>query len=164
MQRKRVATPPELWSSTWARDVSSCDRRTGRRKGNCNMAFQLMIVDDSAAMRAFIVRVIWLSGLEVGQCVQASNGREALELMRENWIDIVLTDINMPVMNGEELVRCMEQDEMLRNIPVLVISTDGSAHRVQQMMALGAKGFVKKPFSPELLRSNMEELLGVGHD
>jgi len=86
-----------------------------------------MIVDDSSAMRAFIVRVIWLSGLDVALCMQASNGQEALELLRANWIDIVLTDINMPVMNGEEFVRSMEADEMLRSIPVLVVSTDGAS-------------------------------------
>gem|GEM_PF-1004285 len=74
-------------------------------------------------MRAFIVRVIWLSGFEVGVCMQASNGKEALELLQTNWIDIVLTDINMPVMNGEELVCSLEKDEMLRTIPVLVVST-----------------------------------------
>jgi len=125
------------------------------------MAFHLMIVDDSPSMRAFIVRVIWLSGFEVGVCMQASNGKEALELLQTNWIDIVLTDINMPVMNGEELVCSLEKDEMLRTIPVLVVSTDGSEHRVQRMMALGAKGYVKKPFSPELLRKSMEDLLGV---
>jgi len=128
------------------------------------MAFHLMIVDDSPSMRAFIVRVIWLSGLEVGLCMQASNGQEALDLLQQNWIDIVLTDINMPVMNGEEFVRCLEKDEMLRTIPVLVVSTDGSEHRVQRMMSLGAKGYVKKPFSPELLRKSMEDLLGVTHD
>src|SRR5260221_14035682 len=61
----------------------------------------------------------------------------------------------MPVMNGEEFVRCMEADEMLRSIPVLVVSTEGSEHRVQQMMSLGAKGYVKKPFSPELLFNGM---------
>lgn len=128
------------------------------------MAFHLMIVDDSPAMRAFIVRVIWLSGLDVGLCLQASNGQEALDLLRENWIDIVLTDVNMPVMNGEEFVGRLEQDEVLRTIPVLVVSTDGSEHRVQRMMSLGAKGYVKKPFSPELLRQNMERLLGVSRD
>jgi two-component system chemotaxis response regulator CheY len=128
------------------------------------MAFHLMIVDDSPSMRAFIVRVIWLSGLEVGVCMQASNGQEALDLLKTNWIDIVLTDINMPVMNGEEFVCCLEKDEMLRTIPVLVVSTDGSEHRVQRMMSLGAKGYVKKPFSPELLRKSMEDLLGVRHD
>src|SRR5260370_28672921 len=125
------------------------------------MSFQLMIVDDSAAMRAFIVRVIWLSGLDVGGCIQASNGQEALDLLRANWVDIVLTDVNMPVMNGEQFVSCMEEDELLRTIPVLVISTDGSEHRVQRMMSLGAKGYVKKPFSPELLRKSLEELPAV---
>ena len=128
------------------------------------MAFHLMIVDDSAAMRAFIIRVIWLSGLDVGTCIEASNGQEALDLLRANWIDIVLTDINMPVMNGEQLVCRMEEDELLRTIPVLVVSTDGSEHRVQRMMSLGAKGYVKKPFSPEQLRNSMEQLLGVTND
>jgi two-component system, chemotaxis family, chemotaxis protein CheY len=126
------------------------------------MAFHFMVVDDSAAMREFIVRVIELSGLEVGSCMQASNGREALDLLRANWIDIVLTDINMPVMNGEQFVTSMFEDEMLRTIPVLVISTDGSERRVQRMMSLGARGYVKKPFSPETLRRSMEPLLGGG--
>jgi len=128
------------------------------------MAFHLMIVDDSAAMREFIARVILLSGLEVGKCMQATNGQEALDLLRTNWIDIILTDINMPVMNGEQFVSCVKADELLRNIPVLVVSTDGSEHRVQRMMSLGAKGYVQKPFSPELLRTTMERLLGVTND
>ena len=128
------------------------------------MAFQLMIVDDSPAMREFISRVITLSGLDVGGCVQASNGEEALALLRANWIDIILTDINMPVMNGEEFLRRVKEDEMLQSIPVLVVSTDGSEHRVQRMMELGAKGYIQKPFSPEELRKSMEGLLGVSHD
>ena len=125
------------------------------------MAFQVMIVDDSAAMRQFIARVLALSGLEVGSCIQASNGQEALELLRTDWIDIVLTDINMPVMNGERLVCLMKADEVMRTIPVLVVSTDCSEHRVQRMMSLGAEGYLQKPFSPELLRQQMEQLLGV---
>ena len=127
------------------------------------MAYSLMIVDDSAAMRGFILRVIELSGLDVGTCLQACNGQEALDLLRSNWIDAVLTDVNMPVMNGEEFVRRMEADEMLKSIPILVVSTDGSDHRVQSMLSLGAKGYVKKPFSPELLRETMEQLLGVSN-
>jgi len=125
------------------------------------MSFRLMVVDDSPAMRDFIVRVIRLSGLDVGLCMQAANGQEALDLLRANWIDIILTDINMPVMNGEEFVCCMKADEALQSIPVLVVSTDGSDHRIQRMMSLGAKGYVKKPFAPEQLRKSMEELLGV---
>jgi two-component system chemotaxis response regulator CheY len=128
------------------------------------MAFHLLVVDDSAPMREFIVRVIGLSGLDVGSCMQASNGREALDLLRAHHIDIVLTDINMPVMNGEEFLRCMEEDEMMRAIPVLVISTDGSEYRMQRMKSLGARGYIQKPFSPELLRNTIEQLLGLSHD
>ncbi len=128
------------------------------------MAFQLLIVDDSETMREFIGRVISLSGFDIGQCHHASNGREALETLRSTWIDIVLTDVNMPVMNGEEFLVCMAADEVLRTIPVLVVSTDGTHHRVERMMSLGAKGYVTKPFTPEMLRNTIEKLLGVGHD
>jgi two-component system chemotaxis response regulator CheY len=125
------------------------------------MAFEILIVDDSETMREFIIRVIHLSGFDVGQCLQSSNGQEALEVLRSNWVDIVLTDVNMPVMNGEELLECIAADEMLRTIPVLVVSTDATSHRVDRMVSLGAKGYVAKPFSPETLRHKMEQLLGV---
>ncbi|MGD1069574.1 MAG: response regulator [Bryobacteraceae bacterium] len=128
------------------------------------MAFQLMVVDDSPAMRALIVRVIELSGLEIGECHQAANGQEALDMLREHWVDIILTDVNMPVMNGEEFLRRLDADERLRGIPVLVVSTDGSERRMRRMMALSAKSYLKKPFSPEVLRARMEQLLGVSHE
>lgn len=128
------------------------------------MAFRLMIVDDSPAMRAFIARIVDLSGLDAAECLQASNGQEALDLLREKKVDIILTDVNMPTMNGEEFVRRLDQDARLRTVPVLVVSTDGSEARVQRMMSLGARGYVKKPFSPELLRERVEALVGVAHD
>jgi two-component system chemotaxis response regulator CheY len=128
------------------------------------MAFQLLIVDDSDTMREFIIRVINLSGLDIGRCLQASNGSEALDILRTSWVDVVLTDVNMPVMNGEEFLASVAADEMLRTIPVLVVSTDGTQHRVERMMSLGAKGYVTKPFTPEMLRVRIEQLLGVGHD
>jgi two-component system chemotaxis response regulator CheY len=127
------------------------------------MAVQLLIVDDSPAMRSFIVRVIELSGLETGKCLQAANGQEALDMLDEHRVDIILTDVNMPIMNGEEFMRRLEKDERLRTIPVLVVSTDGSEHRMRSMMALSAKGYLTKPFSPEVLRAKMEHLLGVPH-
>jgi two-component system, chemotaxis family, chemotaxis protein CheY len=126
------------------------------------MAFQILIVDDSDTMRTFIIRVISLSGLDVGHCLEASNGQEALDVLRANWVDVVLTDVNMPVMNGEEFLACMAADEMLRTIPVLVVSTDATQHRIQRMMDLGAKGYVAKPLTPEMLRAGIERLLGAG--
>jgi two-component system, chemotaxis family, chemotaxis protein CheY len=122
-----------------------------------------MIVDDSPAMRAFIMRVIQLSNLETGECIEAANGQEALDILRDHPVDIILTDVNMPVMNGEEFVRRLEQDERLRSIPVLVVSTDGSEHRMGRLLALGARGYLIKPFSPGALRAKMELLLGVPH-
>lgn len=127
------------------------------------MELHVLIVDDSPAMRAFIRRVLELSGLEVGRCLEASNGEEALRLLEDNWVDAVLTDINMPQMDGEELLRRMSGHEVLRLIPVLVVSTDRTEGRIQKMLTLGAKGYVTKPFSPETLREELEHSLGVVH-
>ena len=127
------------------------------------MALRVLIVDDSPAMRAFVRRVLELSGLEVGSCLEVSNGEEALRLLEEQWVDAVLTDINMPQMDGEELLRRMSGHEVLRSIPVLVVSTDRTEGRIQKMLKLGAKGYVTKPFAPETLRAELEHSLGVLH-
>jgi len=128
------------------------------------MAYNVLLVDDSAAMRSFVRRVLELSGLEVGRCLQAGNGQEALDVLRNEWVDVVLTDINMPTMDGEQFVRRMVEDESLRSIPVLVVSTDKTDRRVRQMLTLGAKGYVTKPFLPETLRAELEKVLGANHD
>lgn len=112
-------------------------------------------------MRAFVRRVIELSGFEVGSCLNAANGAEALELLGEHAIDIILTDINMPQMNGEEFVRKLEEHEKFRLIPVVVVSTDSTHNRIRRMLELGARGYVVKPFSPEVLRNELERVLGA---
>lgn len=127
------------------------------------MALNIMIVDDSPVMRAFIRKVMGLTGLDVGECCEAGDGEDALKSLQNRWVDLVLTDINMPRMNGEEFVRQLESDELLRTIPVIVVSTDSSDGRVQQMLALGAKGYVCKPFLPQVLRDEVEKVLGVAH-
>jgi two-component system chemotaxis response regulator CheY len=128
------------------------------------MALNIMIVDDSPMMRTFIRKVVDLTGLEVGQYCEASDGEEALKSLRDNWVDLVLTDINMPGMNGEQFVRCLESNEVLKAIPVIVVSTDSSHNRVNQMLALGAKGYVSKPFLPEVLRAEVEKVLKVSNE
>ena len=127
------------------------------------MAFSVLIVDDSPAMRAFIKRVIDMSGFDVGTCLEASDGEEALEVLNRSWVDIVLTDINMPRMSGEELVRNMHQDEMMKEIPIVVVSTDSTEIRIKTMISLGAKGYVTKPFHPEQLRFELERVLEVSN-
>ena len=125
------------------------------------MAYRVLIVDDSAAMRTFVRRVIEISGFELASCFEAGDGREALDLLKREWVDLVLTDINMPGMDGEEFLRRLGEDEMFRDLPVVVISTDATSHRIERMMSLGARGYVTKPFTPETLRAQLEQTLGA---
>ena len=125
------------------------------------MPFSVMIVDDSPVMRGFIRRVLTLSGFEVGEYLEASNGEEALARLEGHSVDVILTDINMPKMNGEELLRRLETDARLRSVPTLVISTDATKARILKMLSLGAEGYMTKPFSPEALREELERVLGA---
>jgi two-component system chemotaxis response regulator CheY len=125
------------------------------------MTLRVLIVDDSPAMRHFIRRTMEMSGIEFGELLEASNGNEALVHLRRTPVDIILTDINMPAMSGEELLREIEADAELRHIPTMVISTDATELRVSRMLALGAQGYIAKPFTPEMLRAEIERVLQV---
>lgn len=120
---------------------------------------QLLIVDDSPAMRSFIRRVLDLCGLECGSCLEANDGQEALAVLQNNPVDLVLTDINMPRMDGEELLRRMASDASLYRIPVVIVSTDRTEARKEKMITLGARGYVSKPFTPERMRDALENIL-----
>ena len=124
------------------------------------MAYSVLIVDDSPVMRSFIRRVLSLSGFEVGECSEAGNGIEALALLSAHRVDVILTDINMPGMNGEELMRRLSADGTLKTTPAVVISTDATNERIVRMIELGAKGYMAKPFTPETLRDELERVLG----
>ncbi len=125
------------------------------------MSHCVLIVDDSPAMRAFIRRVIQLSGFPVDEYREAGNGKEALALLAAHPVDVILTDINMPEMNGEELVRRLAADTSRPHIPVVVVSTDSTESRVHRLRMLGVDGYLSKPFSPESLREELERALGV---
>lgn len=124
------------------------------------MAYRVLVVDDSPVMRGFIQRVIRISGFDAAACLEAGDGEQALACLRNEPVDVILTDINMPVMDGEELMRQLAADERLRQIPALVVSTDATKIRVERMRELGAQGYLSKPFSPEMLRGELERVLG----
>jgi two-component system, chemotaxis family, chemotaxis protein CheY len=128
------------------------------------MALKILIVDDSPAMRTFIGRVVRLSGTDVECYYEAANGQEALAQLSSKTIDVVLTDINMPVMDGETFVRKMREDGPFQSTPVIVISTDATTQRIQTMHELGAVGYLQKPFGPEQLRNELDRVLGVAHE
>ncbi len=125
------------------------------------MAYRVLIVDDSPAMRVFVRRVLNVSGFDLAECFEASNGHEALALLRTEWVDAILTDINMPDMDGEEFLRQLAADELLKSIPAFVISTDATQQRIGQVLTLGARGYLAKPFLPEELRGELERTLGA---
>jgi two-component system chemotaxis response regulator CheY len=125
------------------------------------MAYRVLVVDDSPVMRLFIKRILDLSRFEVSQVLEAGNGLDALALLESQSVDVVLTDINMPRMNGEELILQLREDKNLREVPVLVISGDSSETRVNRMLEIGARGCISKPFSPERLKSELDRVMGA---
>jgi two-component system, chemotaxis family, chemotaxis protein CheY len=112
----------------------------------------ILIVDDSAVTRTVVKRTIGMTGLDVGTLYEAGDGKAALELMRANKVDLVLADLNMPVMDGFEMIHAMRQDDNLRAIPVVVISAQPDGTRIEQMRHDGVLGYLPKPFTPEGVR------------
>jgi two-component system chemotaxis response regulator CheY len=125
------------------------------------MSANILVVDDSGTMRGMIKRTLEISGLDIGEVYEAGNGIEALAQMARHNISVVLLDINMPVMNGVQLVRRIRDDEKLRDVPVIIASTEGSETRIQELMDAGARGFVRKPFRPEQLRDVLSPFVGL---
>lgn len=124
------------------------------------MAYHLMIVDDSPTMRRVIRKTVTLSGIPVEECWEAGDGREALEILRGHPINLILTDINMPRMNGLEMLKEMQKEEVWRKIPVVLITSLDNQEHFRETSVCGVKGYLQKPFRPEALRdllSRMEE-------
>lgn len=124
------------------------------------MAFNVLIVDDSSSMRAVIKRTIKVSGFNVGEYFEAGDGREALEILSNKWVDLVLSDINMPNMNGLELIAEMKKNELLGSIPVVLVTTEGSEKKIEESIRLGASRYIKKPFFPEDIKNMLRSLMG----
>jgi len=122
------------------------------------MAINLLIVDDSGVMRAMVLKTMRMAGLELADVYEAANGQEGLDLLENHWIDLAIVDINMPVMNGEEMLDRMKQNPETKEIPVVVISTEGSKARIESLQHKGAT-FIHKPFSPESIRDTVKHLL-----
>jgi len=124
------------------------------------MLLNVLIVDDSVVMRRIIMRALLGSGLLFCDIHEAENGIEGLEALKtHNDIDFVLSDIHMPVMNGEEMVDQMRKDFDLEKMPVVFISSEKNENRITVLTRKGT-GFIKKPFTPKLLGKAIMDLLG----
>lgn len=125
------------------------------------MAFTILIVDDSAVVRAVISKSLALSDASISEVHKASDGKQALEILDKTWIDLVVTDINMPIMDGVTMIRKMREDKILSEIPVVVVSTEGSVERQEELAEMGVRGFIRKPFTPERLSEMVQTVMGV---
>jgi two-component system, chemotaxis family, chemotaxis protein CheY len=124
------------------------------------MSYNILIVDDSAIIRAAVKKTLALAGIEIGEIFEAANGKEALDAIEHNWVDLVLADINMPVMNGVELVDAMSARGVISSVPVVIISTERSETRMEQLKAKGVSAYLNKPFTPESIKGVIDAILG----
>ena len=118
----------------------------------------ILIVDDSAMMRMMIKRVAGLCEVPIGHIYEASNGVEALDVLEKHDVDAIFTDINMPVMTGTELLREIGKHDRYRNLTRVIISTDGSTARREEVRDLNVRLYVEKPFRPEVMRDVLAEV------
>jgi two-component system chemotaxis response regulator CheY len=118
----------------------------------------ILIVDDSATMRAMIRRVSVVTGIPIGTVYEAANGRDAMAVLEAHEVDALFTDINMPIMTGTELLRAIEHDARFDRLARVVISTDGSASRRAEAGDLHVRLYVEKPFRPEVMRDVLCQL------
>jgi len=128
------------------------------------MAYNILVVDDSLPMRAVIKKVVKASGFDVGEFFEAANGKEALDVLKDSWVDLVLTDYNMPDMDGLELLAAIKGDEIMKEIPVVMITTEGSQQRIREFIDKGAAAYVKKPFTPDEMKSKLCQIMGEPED
>ena len=130
----------------------------GRDPGPGGAATKVLVVDDSRAMRAFVRGA--LKELAGCQIVEAASGFEALRMLPRDSYALVITDINMPDINGLELIRFVRQSERHREVPIIIISTQASERDRERALGLGADRFLRKPFSPEQLADAVSAALG----
>lgn len=121
---------------------------------------RVLIVDDSSVMRKIVERSLRQAGLDLGEVLEASNGAEALAEVNKSRFDLILSDINMPAMDGLEFLRGLAGVEFAKGVPVVMITTEGSEARVVEALSVGAKGYIRKPFTPEQVKERVAPLLG----
>ena len=124
------------------------------------MAFNILLVDDSSVVRKIIRRALLNTKFSIGEIYEAGDGLEALALLRQHPVDAVLTDLNMPKMSGRELMAAIKAEEQWKNLPVILITTETRVDNVVDAVNKGATGYIKKPFTPADIESQLLPILG----
>lgn len=122
------------------------------------MSLDVMIVDDSAAIRKILHRVLIQADVPLGKVIEAGDGQEALDKLKSSGVGLILSDINMPNMDGLQLLGALKTQESTRAIPIIMVTTEGSSAKVMEAVSLGAAGYVRKPFTADQIK---EKLAGI---
>jgi two-component system, chemotaxis family, chemotaxis protein CheY len=128
------------------------------------MSIRALIVDDSSVMRKIVERSIRQADIDLSQVFEGGNGAEALTVLKENAVDLILCDINMPVMDGLEFIKQLPGIENAKNVPVVMITTEGGEAHVVQAFSLGARGYIPKPFTPDQVKEHVVPVLAANHE
>jgi len=118
-----------------------------------------LIVDDSSVMRKIVERALRQAGLDLAVILEAGSGTEGLEVLRANRVDLILSDINMPSMDGLEFLRQIRAQSLAPGVPVVMITTESSEEHVKQAILAGAQGYIRKPFTAEQVKERVLPLL-----
>src|SRR5579862_3904415 len=119
------------------------------------MALNILIVDDSTAIRKILIRVLRQTKLPIGETFEARDGLEALAIVKEHPLNLVLSDINMPNMDGLTLLAELKSSDLWRRLPVVMITTEGSEEKVGQAIRLGSAAYIRKPFTAEQIQEKI---------
>jgi two-component system, chemotaxis family, chemotaxis protein CheY len=120
---------------------------------------RILVVDDSSVMRKIVSRALQQGGVSIEEILEAGNGREALEILQRAKVNLILSDINMPVMDGLEFVRQLQGVDNAKGVPVVMITTEGSESHVMQAISSGARAYIRKPFTPDQIKQHILPLL-----
>ena len=123
------------------------------------MALDVLIVDDSAAIRKILQRVLHQAEVPLGQVHEAGDGLEALEKLKTNKVGLILSDINMPNMDGLQFLSELKASEEWKHVPVIMVTTEGSQAKVMEAVNLGAAGYVRKPFTADQIKEKLTGLI-----
>jgi two-component system chemotaxis response regulator CheY len=123
------------------------------------MSIRALIIDDSSVMRKIVERSLRQAGIDLTQVLEAGNGAEALAVLQKNRVDLILCDINMPVMDGLEFIKQLPGVANAKDVPVVMITTEGNESHVGQALSCGARGYIRKPFTAEQVREHIVPVL-----
>jgi two-component system chemotaxis response regulator CheY len=118
-----------------------------------------LIVDDSSVMRKIVARSLRQAGIDLAEVLEAGNGAEALGVLQKNQVDLILCDINMPVMDGLEFIKQLSTVENAKGVPVIMVTTEGSESHVVEALSSGARGYLRKPFTAEQVKEHVVPFL-----